>query len=150
MNLSYLLPDQVLIYSTRGVRLFSPAIPVRLTDNVVPFRHFIWPETLRWWFQEMAAHNLKETVEEVLPLWYLVFRFFPSILCSRNLRTGLPVPASSDKMLRKSLETPSDVIIYDLEDSVPPARADKDAARNRLQKFLSVSSRQRQAPLCGH
>ena len=41
-------------------------------------------------------------------------------------------------MLRKSLETPSDVIIFDLEDSVPPARADKDAARRRLLDFLSV------------
>jgi citrate lyase beta subunit len=54
------------------------------------------------------------------------------------LRTGLLVPASSDKMLRKSLETPSDVIIYDLEDSVPPTRADKDAARDRLLDFLTA------------
>ena len=43
-------------------------------------------------------------------------------------------------MLHKSLETPSDVIIFDLEDSVPPARADKDAARDRLLNFLSVGS----------
>lgn len=66
---------------------------------------------------------------------------FLLLLCSCNLCTGPLVPASSDKMLRKSLETQSDVIIYDLEDSVPPARADKDAARDRLLKFLSVSSR---------
>nr|GAT50562.1 predicted protein [Mycena chlorophos] len=39
-------------------------------------------------------------------------------------------------MLEKSLTTSSDVIVYDLEDSVPPAEADKAAARNRLAKFL--------------
>ncbi|KAF9651339.1 beta subunit of citrate lyase [Thelephora ganbajun] len=50
-------------------------------------------------------------------------------------------PASSDKMLRKSLETSSDMIIYDLEDSVPPARADKDAARHRLLNLLSTTEK---------
>lgn len=41
-------------------------------------------------------------------------------------------------MLDKSLSTPSDVIIYDLEDSVPPSPHDKDSARQRLSTFLSV------------
>ncbi|KAK7682421.1 hypothetical protein QCA50_014626 [Cerrena zonata] len=39
-------------------------------------------------------------------------------------------------MLQKSLTTPSDVIIYDLEDSVPPSEADKTRARNNLANFL--------------
>jgi len=88
----------------------------------------------------MFEHDLERIVEEVLSLWYHVLRFYP-ILCSRNSPVEPPVPASSDKMLRKSLETRSDVIVYDLEDSVPPARADKGAARDRLLNFLSVSSR---------
>ena len=66
--------------------------------------------------------------------------FCSSILYSWDPCTWLLVPASSDKMLRKSLETRSDVIVYDLEDSVPPARADKNAARERLLNFLSVGS----------
>lgn len=52
----------------------------------------------------------------------------------------LVVPASSDRMLEKSLSTPSDVIIYDLEDSVPPSVLDKDSARNRLGDFLRVGT----------
>lgn len=48
------------------------------------------------------------------------------------------MPASSDRMLEKSLLTKSDVIIYDLEDSVPPSTKDKDAARNRLKDFIAV------------
>ncbi|KAI0086589.1 Pyruvate/Phosphoenolpyruvate kinase-like domain-containing protein [Irpex rosettiformis] len=51
-------------------------------------------------------------------------------------RSWLYVPASSDKMLRKSLTSDSDVIIYDLEDSVPPSKADKINARNRLARFI--------------
>jgi citrate lyase beta subunit len=46
------------------------------------------------------------------------------------------VPSSSDRMLEKSLNIKSDVIIYDLEDSVSPA--DKIGARHRLQGFLQV------------
>ena len=41
-------------------------------------------------------------------------------------------------MLEKSLTTSSDVIIYDLEDSVPPSPVDKNGARGRLAHFLSV------------
>ncbi|EMD39982.1 hypothetical protein CERSUDRAFT_150852 [Gelatoporia subvermispora B] len=44
------------------------------------------------------------------------------------------VPTSSDRMLQKSLSTNTDVIIYDLEDSVPPS--DKGSARERLRTFL--------------
>ena len=45
-------------------------------------------------------------------------------------------------MLNKSLSTQSDIIVYDLEDSVPPTVADKDGARSRLAAFLQAS------PLC--
>lgn len=48
------------------------------------------------------------------------------------------VPASSDRMLEKSLTNHSDMIIYDLEDSVPPSQQDKDTARSRLVDFLKV------------
>lgn len=41
-------------------------------------------------------------------------------------------------MLNKSLVTKSDVIVYDLEDSVPPSVVDKDGARNRLAHFIQV------------
>ncbi|KAJ7505495.1 Pyruvate/Phosphoenolpyruvate kinase-like domain-containing protein [Mycena galericulata] len=51
-------------------------------------------------------------------------------------RSYLYVPSSSDKMLQKSLSTNSDIIIYDLEDSVPPSAADKAASRARLAAFL--------------
>jgi citrate lyase beta subunit len=41
-------------------------------------------------------------------------------------------------MLRKSLVTGSDVIIYDLEDSVAPSEEGKDDARERLMEFLTA------------
>jgi citrate lyase subunit beta-like protein len=41
-------------------------------------------------------------------------------------------------MLQKSLVTGSDVIIYDLEDSVAPSEEGKNDARERLVKFLTV------------
>lgn len=43
-------------------------------------------------------------------------------------------------MLEKSLHfgVPPDVVIYDLEDSVTPTLQDKNAARQRLSKFLHV------------
>lgn len=50
------------------------------------------------------------------------------------------VPTSSDRMMEKSMSTNSDTIIYDLEDSVPPSVSDKDGARTRLQKFLTVGA----------
>lgn len=40
------------------------------------------------------------------------------------------------------MTTNSDVIIYDLEDSVPPSPADKHGARSRLAHFLSVRVRE--------
>ncbi|KIK03329.1 hypothetical protein K443DRAFT_676816 [Laccaria amethystina LaAM-08-1] len=52
-------------------------------------------------------------------------------------RSYLYVPSSSERMLEKSLTTDSDVIIYDLEDSVPPDPSDKTRARLRLKEFLS-------------
>ncbi|KAI0826860.1 Pyruvate/Phosphoenolpyruvate kinase-like domain-containing protein [Trametes gibbosa] len=53
-------------------------------------------------------------------------------------RSYLYVPATAERMLEKSLTTTSDVIIYDLEDSVPPSPADKNGARARLAHFLST------------
>ncbi|OCH91870.1 citrate lyase beta subunit [Obba rivulosa] len=53
-------------------------------------------------------------------------------------RSYLYVPTSSDRMLNKSLSTNTDVIIYDLEDSVPPS--DKDTAREKLRGFFSSKS----------
>ena len=44
-------------------------------------------------------------------------------------------------MLEKSLTTNSDVIIYDLEDSVPPAPMDKESARRRLKDFFDVCTK---------
>lgn len=41
-------------------------------------------------------------------------------------------------MLRKSLVTGSDVIIYDLEDSIAPSEEGKDDARERLMEFLTA------------
>ncbi|KAE9405715.1 citrate lyase beta subunit [Gymnopus androsaceus JB14] len=72
----------------------------------------------------------------------------PARLANRLFSTGqssvkrsyLYVPSSSDRLLEKSLTVKSDVIIYDLEDSVSPATADKESARNRLHKFLQQRS----------
>ncbi|EPQ54754.1 beta subunit of citrate lyase [Gloeophyllum trabeum ATCC 11539] len=55
-------------------------------------------------------------------------------------RSYLYVPATSEKMLHKSTQSNSDVIIYDLEDSVPPSKADKSAARHRLVSFIRNTS----------
>jgi citrate lyase beta subunit len=41
-------------------------------------------------------------------------------------------------MLRKSLVTDSDVIIYDLEDSIAPSEEDKSEAREQLTEFLTA------------
>ncbi|KAF8558357.1 citrate lyase beta subunit [Imleria badia] len=53
-------------------------------------------------------------------------------------RSYLYVPASSDRMLEKSLNlgAPPDVVIYDLEDSVTPTPHEKKVARQRLSQFL--------------
>ncbi|PPR07105.1 hypothetical protein CVT24_010941 [Panaeolus cyanescens] len=51
-------------------------------------------------------------------------------------RSYLYVPAASDKMLAKSTSLDADVLIYDLEDSVPPSATDKINARLRLKRFL--------------
>ncbi|KAL4251854.1 Pyruvate kinase-like domain superfamily protein [Abortiporus biennis] len=53
-------------------------------------------------------------------------------------RSYLYVPTSSDRMLEKSLTSSSDVIIYDLEDSVPPSPAAKADARQRLATFMKT------------
>lgn len=117
-----------------------------MTSNVVSYRHWrnsqdrpICAETSQWGAKEMPERNREKTLEEILPLWYFTLRFCsPDLSSWTHLRTGLLVPASSDKMLRKSPETSSDVIVYDLEDGVPPTRADKDAARDRLSNFLTA------------
>ncbi|KAH9841516.1 citrate lyase beta subunit [Rhodofomes roseus] len=51
-------------------------------------------------------------------------------------RSYLYVPAASERMLQKSLVNSSDILIYDLEDSVPPTKTDKEGARERLVQFL--------------
>ncbi|KAI0731997.1 citrate lyase beta subunit [Fomitopsis betulina] len=56
-------------------------------------------------------------------------------------RSYLYVPAASERMLQKSLTTTSDVIIYDLEDSVPPTKTDKEGARERLARFFQTKTR---------
>ncbi|CAE7137015.1 unnamed protein product [Rhizoctonia solani] len=56
-------------------------------------------------------------------------------------RSLLYVPSSNDRMLQKSLSSPSDAIIYDLEDSVAPN--EKDRARIALLGFLQEQSPER-------
>ncbi|CUA77614.1 citrate lyase subunit beta-like protein [Rhizoctonia solani] len=56
-------------------------------------------------------------------------------------RSLLYVPSSNDRMLQKSLSSPSDAIIYDLEDSVAPN--EKDRARIALLGFLQAQSPER-------
>ncbi|MFW8565911.1 HpcH/HpaI aldolase/citrate lyase family protein [Orrella sp. 11846] len=51
------------------------------------------------------------------------------------MRSLLFVPADSDRKLNKSLDTGSDVLIFDLEDAVSPAR--KEAGRQELVQFLN-------------
>ncbi|KZT58314.1 beta subunit of citrate lyase [Calocera cornea HHB12733] len=51
-----------------------------------------------------------------------------------------PVPSSNPRMLLRSLASPADTIIYDLEDSVAPAH--KHAARTALRHFLAHHSGQ--------
>jgi citrate lyase beta subunit len=41
-------------------------------------------------------------------------------------------------MLQKSLAIGSDVIIYDLEDSIAPSEMGKNDARERLMEFLTA------------
>ncbi|PAV17277.1 citrate lyase beta subunit [Pyrrhoderma noxium] len=53
----------------------------------------------------------------------------------RLRRSYLYVPSSDERKLNKSLQTNSDVIIYDLEDSVD--ERSKDLAREKLHKFLT-------------
>ncbi|EIW81318.1 citrate lyase beta subunit [Coniophora puteana RWD-64-598 SS2] len=70
-----------------------------------------------------------------------IFRRFQSTATDALRRSYLYVPASTDRMLDKSLTNNSDMLIYDLEDSVPPSRHDKESARQRLATFLSTTSK---------
>ncbi|KAB5594273.1 Citrate lyase subunit beta-like protein [Ceratobasidium theobromae] len=56
------------------------------------------------------------------------------MLCKRLASQPYAVPASNDRMLQKSLASPSDALIYDLEDSVAPN--EKYRARTALIDFL--------------
>lgn len=58
------------------------------------------------------------------------------MLCKRLASQPYAVPASNDRMLQKSLASPSDALIYDLEDSVAPN--EKYRARTALIDFLQV------------
>ncbi|TFK40681.1 Pyruvate/Phosphoenolpyruvate kinase-like domain-containing protein [Crucibulum laeve] len=84
----------------------------------------------------------------------MLFSRLNKLCCSQNLRrcnqlslrqlssaaflrrSYLYVPSSSDRMLEKSRSTGSDIIIYDLEDSISPVPTDKESARTRLRSFL--------------
>ncbi|QRW18829.1 citrate lyase subunit beta-like protein [Rhizoctonia solani] len=55
-------------------------------------------------------------------------------------RSLLYVPSSNDRMLQKSLSSPSDALIYDLEDSVAPN--EKERARTALLGFLQSQPRE--------
>lgn len=81
-------------------------------------------------------HVQRVLLTSLVPLWSVPQNW------SHNVLSINPpvVPASSDRMLEKSLNlgAPPDVVIYDLEDSVTPTPHDKKAARQRLSQFLHV------------
>ena len=88
-------------------------------------------------FNETAAASCQNTLVHFSTRF--TERSISTTLKPVNLRRSyLYVPASSDRMLEKSITTGSDVIIYDLEDSVSPVPLDKANARGRLKKFLEV------------
>ncbi|KAJ8080830.1 hypothetical protein PM082_017665 [Marasmius tenuissimus] len=85
----------------------------------------------------MFSRSLPSTINK--------FRLLPPSRCLSTKsnevllrRSYLYVPSSSDRMLEKSRAVNSDIIIYDLEDSVSPAAQDKASARDRLKAFLKV------------
>ena len=108
----------------------------------------------RWW--PFGCDMLSRGVLAVMPLFTRRLPLPARILSSSHLfttsvrtistnlqrtnlrRSYLYVPASSDRMLEKSITSGSDVIIYDLEDSVSPLNSGKANARRRLKKFLVV------------
>ena len=53
----------------------------------------------------------------------------------RPLRTWLFVPGNRPNMIEKALDLPADVLIFDLEDSVPAS--EKEAARDQVAELLS-------------
>ncbi|KAH6912778.1 Pyruvate/Phosphoenolpyruvate kinase-like domain-containing protein [Coprinopsis sp. MPI-PUGE-AT-0042] len=69
-----------------------------------------------------------------------------SALGNHLKRSYIYVPCGNDRMLAKSLDIGSDVVIYDLEDSVSPSPEDKLNARNKLKAFLSEAD---PSPLSG-
>lgn len=56
----------------------------------------------------------------------------------RPIRSLLFVPADSERKLEKSIDLPADALVFDLEDSVLPAR--KPIARDMLKAFLPTYS----------
>lgn len=56
----------------------------------------------------------------------------------RPIRSLLFVPADSERKLEKSIDLPADALVFDLEDSVLPAR--KPIAREMLKAFLPTYS----------
>lgn len=91
----------------------------------------------------LSPQLLRMTLNSLLPdLGYMVCPSDTYIISSNGVLNSYMsqkiVPASSDRMLEKSLTNHSDMIIYDLEDSVPPSQQDKDTARSRLVDFLKV------------
>lgn len=62
----------------------------------------------------------------------------PTPPAQRPIRSMLFVPADSERKLEKSTSLPADALVFDLEDSVLPAR--KPVARQMLQRFLPAYS----------
>ncbi|KZT73832.1 beta subunit of citrate lyase [Daedalea quercina L-15889] len=91
-------------------------------------------------FAPICSRRLTQATS-VKPLAAAAFRTISTasedaIVRTQLNRSYLYVPAASERMLQKSLVTNSDIIIYDLEDSVPPTKTDKEGARERLVQFL--------------
>lgn len=93
---------------------------------------------LRLVLSTMFLHTLGPLRRNIIltPCTYRKLSTAPSSTISLR-RSYLYVPSSSERMLEKSLSSTSDMIIYDLEDSISPSAIDKANARNKLTNFLS-------------
>jgi hypothetical protein len=123
----------------------GPKSPWPTNENVIPslqrqFSCQFFAQVACW---ETIQHGYRASfTSSVLPLRFVCFCVL-LVLRTSNVKytVCVPVPTSSHRMLEKSLTTNSDIVIYDLEDSVPPKEMDKDSARKRLNDFLSVCTK---------
>ncbi|TFK20009.1 beta subunit of citrate lyase [Coprinopsis marcescibilis] len=91
------------------------------------------------------TRNLKQCSLHINRRYYSVGRSFASF--GNTLRRSyIYVPSGNERMLAKSLDVGSDVVIYDLEDSVSPSQEDKANARANLKAFLNEAD---PSPLTG-